>query len=301
MELRQLATFRTVAETLNFTRAAAALGYVQSSVTAQIQALEEELGTPLFDRLGKRVTLTEAGRRLLVYAEKMVSLAEEARAAVCDGAEPMGTLTISAPETLCTYRLPGLLREFRSRYPQVRLLLRPAPFAELRRLVAEGVLDVAFTLEEPAPSPTSLHVEALLTERLMLIAPPEHALAARQRVVAADLDGEPVLVTETGCSYRNLFERVLAAGGVRPATTLEFSSIEAIKQFVMVGMGVAVLPEVTVAADIAEGRLAALRWAGDELRIVTQMVWHKDKWFSPALAAFLATTREVLAGAVQAA
>jgi DNA-binding transcriptional LysR family regulator len=301
MELRQLATFRTVAATLNFTRAAEALGYVQSSVTAQIQALEEELGMPLFDRLGRRVMLTDAGRRLLIYADKMVNLAEEARAAVCEGKEPMGTLVISAPETLCTYRLPGLLREFRTRYPRVRLVLRPAPFSELRRLVAEGALDVAFVLEEPAPSPASLRVEPLLTEALVLIAPPEHPLAARRHVVAADLEGEQMLLTETGCSYRNLFERVLAASGVRPVATLEFSSIEAITRFVMVGMGIAVLPEVTVAAAIAEGRLAALRWAGGELRIETQIIWHKDKWISPALAAFLETARDVLGSATRAA
>src|SRR5579859_875958 len=301
MELRQLATFRAVAETLNFTRAAAALGYVQSSVTAQIQALEEELGTPLFDRLGKRVLLTDAGRRLLAYADRMINLAEEARAVVGESTDPMGTLVISAPETLCTYRLPALLREFRSRYPRVRLLLRPAPFAEVRRLVAEGTLDVAFALEEPGPSSASLHVEPLLTEEIVIVAPPEHPFAARQRVVTADLEGEPLLLTEIGCTYRNLFERVLAAGGVRPAATMEFSSIEAIKQFVMAGMGIAVLPEVTVAADIAAERLVALRWAGDELRIVTQIIWHKDKWLSQALVAFLETAREVLAGTVRAA
>lgn len=301
MELRHLASFRTVAATLNFTRAAEALGYVQSSVTAQIQALEEELGMPLFDRLGKRVLLTEAGRRLVPYADKMVNLADEARAAVCESTVPMGTLVLTAPETLCTYRLPGLLREFRMRYPHVRLLLRPASFAELRRLVAEGVLDMAFVLEEPTSPSASLHIESLVTEALVLVAPPEHPLAARERVVAADLEGEPVLLTETGCSYRNLFERALAAGGVRPTTALEFSSVEAIKQFVMAGMGIAVLPEVVVAADLAAGRLAALAWAGEELRVVTQMLWHRDKWVSPALAAFLEMARELLAGAARAA
>src|SRR2546421_3651462 len=105
MDLRQLNTFRLVATTLSFTRAAAALSYAQSSVTAQIQSLEDELGVQLFDRLGRRVALTDAGLRLLRYADRLLDLAEEARAAVADGGDPLGSLCISAPETLCIYRL----------------------------------------------------------------------------------------------------------------------------------------------------------------------------------------------------
>src|SRR5688572_33360569 len=98
VELRQLETFRAVATGLSFTRAAAALGYAQSSVTAQIQALEAELGARLFDRLGRRIALTDAGERLLEYADRLLTLAAEARAALVDGAEPAGTLTVGAPE-----------------------------------------------------------------------------------------------------------------------------------------------------------------------------------------------------------
>src|SRR5437667_9141173 len=120
MELRQLTTFRMVATTLSFSRAAQILNYVQSSVTTQIQVLEEELGVRLFDRLGKRVALTDAGKRFLPYAEKILSLSEEARQAVADEEVPTGSLTISASETLCTYRLPALLRQFHDRFPQVK-------------------------------------------------------------------------------------------------------------------------------------------------------------------------------------
>src|SRR5215210_5308545 len=117
MELRQLETFRAVAGPLSFTRAAVTLGYAQSSVTAQIQALEAELGVALFDRLGRRVALTEAGQRLLEYADRLLSLADEARAAVAEGAEPAGTLTVGAPETVLTYRLPRVLQRYRATFP----------------------------------------------------------------------------------------------------------------------------------------------------------------------------------------
>src|SRR5262249_39249177 len=138
MELRHLATFSALSRTLNFTRAATQLHYAQSSVTAQIQALEEELGTPLFNRLGRRVTLTDAGRRFLSYAERVLALVEEGRNALGSGEEMVGTLTLGAPETLCTYRLPALLHAYRTRYPAVHLSYRPAPVDDLRRRVGEG-------------------------------------------------------------------------------------------------------------------------------------------------------------------
>ncbi|NPV69593.1 MAG: LysR family transcriptional regulator [Firmicutes bacterium] len=294
MDVRELKTFRMVASTLNFTQAAAALGYVQSSVTAHIQALEEELGVRLFDRLGKRVALTGAGERLLKYADRVLALMEEARTAVSGEGDPAGSLVISAPETLCTYRLPSILHRFRQRFPQVRISFRPAPCANLRRLVGEGMLDLAFVLEESFES-VSLTVERLVVEPVDLIVPPGHRLASLQEVRAADLEGEPVLLTELGCAYRNQFERALIASGVYPSEALEFSSVEAIKQCVIAGIGVAVLPAVTVAAEISAGQLVALRWADHPIEVVTQMIWHKDKWISPALRAFVGVVHEVLA------
>lgn len=298
MEHRQLKTFGAVARALSFTRAAEGLGYVQSNVTAQVKALEAELGAPLFDRLGRRVVLTDAGRTLLGYAGRILDLHEEALAAVASaggtpGGEPAGSLTISAPETLCTYRLPRLLRRFGERYPGVRLTFRPVPCSDLKSAVAEGVLDAAFLLEEPARS-SVLELEALVEEPLLVLAPPDHPLAPSEGVGPADLDGERVLLTESGCSYRRIFERRLAEAGVEPARALEFDSVEAIKQCVIAGMGVAVLPAVAVEAELERGEIASLPWSGPELKVPTQVAWHKDKWVSPALGAFLSLSREML-------
>ncbi len=293
MELRQLATFRLVASTLSFSRTAQILNYVQSSVTTQIQVLEEELGVRLFDRLGKRVALTDAGMRFLPYAEKILSLSEEARQAVADEEVPTGSLTITASETLCTYRLPALLRQFHDRFPQVKLIFRPLPFTNLRRSVSEGIVDVAFVIDEPLHS-TTLVVEPLISEPLLILASPDHRLVQLPSIQSHNLEGEPFLLTEVGCSYRVLFERALNEDGVHLTTNLEFSSVEAIKQCVMAAMGIAFLPEITVAAEIAQGRLAPLNWKGHDFQVVTQVLWHKEKWLSPALNAFLTVTKEVL-------
>lgn len=286
MELRQLVIFRTLARTLNFTRTATALNYVQSNVTAQIQALETELGVRLFDRLGKRVALTDAGVRLLPHAEHVLESVEAMRAAVAEEQEPVGTLTISAPETLCTYRLPTLLHSMREQYPLVRVRFRPGPIADLRRQVSEGLLDVAFVLEEPVHS-TQLAVKSLLAEPIQLVAAPSHPFAQRACVEPADLEKETVLLTESGCGYRSMFEHALAEAGVQPAAIVEFSSVEAIKQCVMVGMGIAILPYIAVQAELNEGKMTILPWTRP-MQVMMQMIWHREKWLSPAFHAFLA-------------
>lgn len=299
MEHRQLRTFAAVAKELSFTRAAAELGYVQSAVTAQVKALEKELGVPLFDRLGRRVVLTDAGKDLLGYAVRMLDLSEEARATVSrggDGGGVAGTLAVGASETLCIYRLPGLFRAFRSRHPRVDFRFRPVPYADLKGLVGEGVLDVAFLLEEPVRE-KNLAAEALVREPLVLVAPPDHELAERSRVDYEHLAGEPMLSTEPGCSYRRAFERELAKRGVGPGRVLEFDSVEAIKRCVAAGLGVSVLPEVTVADELEGGKLAALDLAGPPLEVETQTVWHAGRWLSPAVEAFIRASREVLRSA----
>lgn len=295
MELRQLTIFRAVARMQNFTRAATSLNYVQSNITAQIHALEEELGVRLFDRLGgKQVVLTDAGRHLLEYAERLLDLAEEAQATVRVGGEPQGTLKIGATPTLCIYRLPQLLYTFRTHYPHVHLIFHPSPSSELRDLVRRGSIDVAYVFEE-AEREGAPGDEVLAQEPVWVLAAPDHPLVGRESVVPSDLAKMDLLLSEAGCCYRSLFERILSRASVYPATILEFGSIEAVKQCVMAGLGLTVLPAVAVAAELSQGRLLKLPWRGPDLSVVTHVVWHKDKWLSPALDAFLTLTREMLA------
>ncbi|AIQ11096.1 LysR family transcriptional regulator [Paenibacillus durus] len=295
MDLRQLTIFRAVAANLSFTKAASSLNYVQSNVTTQIHALEKELGVPLFDRLGgKQVVLTDAGCRLLQYAEQLLLLAEEAQATVSVKGEPQGTLRIGATETLCIYRLPSLLRRFRTMYPGVQVVFRPSPVTELRRLVHSGELDVAFVFDE-ADHSGGPGDELLAHEPVWVVAAPDHLLANNQTVVPADISKMDLLLTEAGCCYRSHFERILNRKGVYPRTVLEFNSIEAVKQCVINGLGVTLLTAVSVSAEISRGQLVKLPWRGPDLTVKTHLVWHKDKWLSPSLEAFLTLAREMLA------
>jgi DNA-binding transcriptional LysR family regulator len=310
VELRQVRTFRAVAEELSFSRAAAKLGYVQSSVSSQVGALEQELGVPLFDRLGRGIALTDAGEVMLAHSRKLLALAEQTKGAVVDAGvgsgEVTGSLTVSAPETLLTYRLPRLLALFHERHPKVRLSVRPSPIGRLvgsaRKAVEEGSVDVAFVLDGPLDERVrlaDLTVETLVKEDVAVIAPAFHALADSPAVLPQDLQAETVLLPEapeSGCAYRGQFERQLGSAHVVPAEAMEFQSIEAVKQCVAAGMGVSVLPTVTVSAELGTGKLAALRW-NEPFEVLTQMSWNEGRWQSPALRTFVEASRELFSSA----
>jgi DNA-binding transcriptional LysR family regulator len=215
----------------------------------------------------------------------------EARTAIAESEAQSGTLTLSAPETLCTYRLPPLLRRFRDIFPGVNVHLRSDMVATLSHSLNEGVAEIALIMAEPLLL-TRCHVEALAEEPLLLLTYPGHPLAGRAAVSFCDLQDEPLLLTEAGCGYRRVFEQAAASAGVRFANPMEFHSVEAIKQCVIAGLGLTLLPAFAVAGELAQGRLVSLPLSDHDLSISIQMVWHREKWLSPALATFLALVRE---------
>jgi DNA-binding transcriptional LysR family regulator len=293
VEIRQLEIFQALAEELHFTRAAARVHCVQSNVTTQIHALEEELGTPLFDRLAKRVALTDAGKRFLRHTGRILSTIDEARRTVSANSEPSGTLVIGSSESMLTYRLPEVLSQFRRQYPDVRLSFRPYVHDGLMQSIESGKLDLAICMVDTV-SQNRLRSLRLRTETLLFIVGPKDPLAAREKVQPQDLSRQTLLVTEPGCAYRSKLDRLLSRMNVQPLDTIEFSSVEAIKECVALGMGVALLPEVVAAEQLGRKRLRSLHWVGPTPDIATHVVWHKDKWMSPALRAFITQLQTTL-------
>jgi DNA-binding transcriptional LysR family regulator len=152
---------------------------------------------------------------------------------------------------------------------------------------------VAFLLAESIQA-ADLEAEALGVESLVVVAHPDHPLASRPVVYTRDMEGETLLLSRVDCSYRRSFQWILDQEKVRPATLLEFNSVSAIKQCVMEGIGITIVPEVSVAQDISQGRLAALKWEEGGLEVAVLMIWYKEKWLSPTLTAFMEMTREAL-------
>ncbi len=292
LELRLLATFEKVATRLSFTRAAADLAYAQSTVTAQVRALEQDLGVELFDRLGNRIRLTAAGERLLPYARRLLDLADEARAAAVAPGEPSGHLTVGTIESLTSYRLPPLFELFHHRYPKVRLSLRTTIGDETIDALRRGGYDLGF-LMEAGTEHAGLETAVLLPEPLALVAAPGNPLAGRP-LATAELCRATLLAVESGCAFRDRFEAELtAAAGGEPVSFREFGTVEATKRAAATGLGITLLPEVTVADALAAGTLQRLDWR-PSFTLHSQLAWRAGKQLTPAARLFVERTRQLL-------
>ena len=265
MDTRLLRTFREVARTGSFTAAAGALSYAQSTVTSHVQALEALARTPLVDRTPAGAALTPAGERLLRRAGELLELEEqmldEARAS---DAAPAGVVRLLAPESLCAYRLPAVIARVGARLPDVRLHLAPAPTSRATDELVRGRADLAVLLE-PRHESGRLLVHDLGPEPLTLVTGPQHPLRDRRRLRWPDLAATDVLLLEEGCCYSDSMVRGLAAAGAPVGALTRFGSVEAVKRCVASGLGVALLPSVSVADEVAAGSLVPLPFGAVEV------------------------------------
>jgi len=292
MELRQLETFVCVARRRSFTRAAEELHLTQPAVTRQIAALEAELKTPLFDRLGKSVPLTAAGEMLLRYAGQILRLTADAREAVAEvGLGASGRLAVGASTTLATYVLPRVLTRFRAAHPGVEVLIRTGVSAHITGLVLSGGVDLGLVTNEE-PTESALVLEPLGEYETVLVLAPEHALVARELVTASELVGQPLLLMEAGTNLRHYVDELFASTGVVLAPTMELDSVETIKRMVEVGLGISLLPRVAVETEVAAGTLVArpLQEAAHSRRSMA-LAWRPDKFRTAAMEAFIALLR----------
>ena len=282
MTITHLETFLKIAETQNFTAAAALLGYAQSTVTMQIKQLEEELGCLLFERLGKTVVLTAEGKKLCGYAERMMQLEREIRLEVTAAQEPSGTLRLGVSESLCYNRLPQVLLEYRKKYPRVEIQLSFIMHDTFPALLKTGALDVAYSLNPAADCPNLILLDDR-PESLGFFACPDHPLAKKKRIAERDLDGVPLLLTSHACSFRHMLLEDLAGASVVPQVALETSSKEILKQFAVSGLGIAFMPDMAAQAEVERGTLKKLSWTGNPFPVFSRVYVHKDKHVSPAI------------------
>jgi len=286
LDLKNLTTFVTIIHTGSFTAAAQHLGYAQSTITGQIKVLEESLQTCLFERIGRQAKLTTSGKILYRHALALLNIAKQAETEVKNPDTPNGQLLIGAPESLCAEILPALVKEYCQTYPQVDLQLRFDTCQNFRNALRKGTLDIALFLDEPLQD-RDLIVYQLFPEPMSLLASPEHPLSHVDTVLPKDLSGQALLLTEPGCSYRLLFEGMLRQYQITPHSILEISSIEVIRQFAVHGLGITFLSQRAVARELLVGSLIALSWQGPIFNIQAQLAYHRDKWLSPALQAFV--------------
>jgi DNA-binding transcriptional LysR family regulator len=240
VELTDLLTFSTVARLGGITRAADELNTVQSNVTQRVKALEAEIGTALFERHSRGMTLTGAGRRLLPYAQRMAALSREALLAARDDGEPKGPL---AMETTAAVRLPSLLAEFHRRFPAVRLSLRTSTTAELVAGVLNGTFDGAF-VAGPIDH-AELDATVAFREELVLVTARRWQSLAALRAGTQE-SGPTALVFRTGCTYRQRLEQVFSEFGWPSSARFELGTLDGMIGCVAADMGVTMLPRAVV-------------------------------------------------------
>ena len=254
MDLRHLLTFRAVLREGSFLKAARALRLAQPTVTLHIQELEEDVGLQLFDRRGRSRPPTAAGeelaRRALPILDAVESL-ERAMAELRDGRS--GLIHIASIEPTASRRITPLLGRLRRERPALRVRLEVSGTAGVSRSVARGEAD--FGICSAPPAELGLRFEPVFSEEMTLLIPRRHRLARAKPLRAADLEGEPLLVTEQGCSYRGAIEAAFQKRGVRPRWVLETGSVETLREAVRQRLGIALLPTLSV-TPAPEGTVA---------------------------------------------
>lgn len=286
MELKQLKSFIVAAETLSFSKTAEILNFAQSSISDQIRSLEEEFGCKLFERLGRNICLTEQGNKLLPYAEKILSLHDEAKDSIIGGKIPTGSLTIATAETLCVFRLPDLFKEYCSLYPDVNVRLKIGNCEDFPDMIRKNKIDIGFVLDNERVYPDIIS-RTLFHEPLIVVASNTEPLTQKDVVEMDEFEGKNLVLTQRGCSYRASFEEFLSSVDVAPSSIFELESIEAIKQYAASGFGIAFLPRIAVEKEIENGQLVEIKYNGPKFYTSAQVIYHKDKWISPALQAIL--------------
>jgi len=281
VSLRQLQVFRAVARHRSFSRAAEELVISQPAVSAQIKALEQVLHVPLFQRTSRGVELTEAGRQLLPYAERMLDLLEEAIATVHElRAAQRGRVRVAASTTAGIYVVPKALGAFHRAYPGVELSLDVLNrYAVHQRLLA-GDADLAIMglIEDPQ----DLEIAEFLPNELVVIASPRHPLVRRHQIPLEEIAREPFLVREIGSGTRSDTERIFADAGLPLRVAMELRSNGAIKQAVAADLGVAIMPRDAIGLELETGRLVVLDVQGFPVRRWWSLVRRAGRPVSPA-------------------
>lgn len=286
MELRQLITFSKITHLKSFMKAAENLWYAQSTITTQIQLLEKELGIKLFEKIGRSMELTSKGLIFLEYAEKIINLANEAKEAIDDRETPKGTLKIGVVESLCTIKLPELLKDFHIKYKEVEVIIKIGTCTDLHSMLKNNSVDLIFTLGELIKDQDLISC-ICYKEEMAILASPLNKLKDKFKLTLRDIKDESLIVTEKGCSYRSVFESMFHKEGLHPHLALEIGSIETIKSFVMNNLGITLLPIMTVEDELSKGNLVKLDLIGCEFNMMTQILYHRNKWLTPAMDAFI--------------
>lgn len=291
MNLNQLRVFQSAAKLLNFTRAAEELHLTQPGISKHLKELEEYYGARLFDRLGKKIVLTQAGEALLEATTAAFNLLDSAKNRIDDlNNLTTGKLVIGACNTIATYILPDKLVQFRQRYPIIEINIEFKAETAYSRQIMEKVLDnsVELGLVGQYYADPRLLVKPFMIEPVVLIVSPRHPWATRKSGARlSELAQQTVLLANRGSGTWRIVEGLLAKKGVQLGRTIELGTSEGVKRAVAANMGVALLSRHVLGHELADGSITTVPLAGGEPSRELYLIQHKDRYLSRAARAFV--------------
>ncbi len=292
MEIKNLESFRMVAELRSFTRAAETLGFTQSTISFQIRQLEEELGVPLFERNNRTVTLTNEGRRLLPIAHDILRLSAEAIHIGGERDTPEGLVRLGIAESLAGWQMREKFARFHERYPLIHLQLITGSTVDTFLRLQRNEVDLVYTLDrKTSDSRYTVALEAAVN--MHFVARFDHPLAQRRRITAAELLETDLLLTEKDMSYRALLDEALSVHGSESEPIMEAGDTHLICELLRQGVGVSCLPDFVVEEDIRQGTLTVLDVPDIRLSVWRQLLYNKNKWVSPEMQCVISLLREM--------
>ena len=278
MDLQTLVFFKTVAECGSFSAASHKLKYAQSNISTKIIRLENDLGTTLFYRNNKGVTLTPKGKLFLDYTDEMLRLLKTAETALKDNAEASGSLTIGSLETITQTYLPRLLSNYHKNNPKVQLTIKTGTSSELAEAVLNRTLDAAF-ISGPAKHP-NLVSKKYKTEKLLL------ATASDSKATLQTLQNETLLVFPNGCYYRHLLGQLLHDNNIVPKQVIEYDSIGAIIASLCAGLGISLLPSSVLSEYKKHNMLNTIEVDECYALVDTYFIYRSDYYLTTAFSHF---------------
>ncbi|MCQ3802733.1 MAG: LysR family transcriptional regulator [bacterium] len=292
MELSQLQSFIEAANSGSFRGAARAMYLSQPSLSGRIRALERELRTPLFHRLGRGVRLTEAGEAFRPFVEQALETLDNGKEAVRNTQESQRrTITIGSARIIGTYILPPTLERFQRRYPGVAARIRTGRSSDVIGMVANGVVDIGLSRGLDHPEVFSIH---LYDEPIVLATYPDHPFAERGYAYIWEVARQPLILYDPSSTYFLLINQACREAGIVPQIETMLDNIEATKRMVALGLGISFLPHSAILSEIEQGTLRYIELQGDQhVHLPTHVLVRRAQHYSAPLLDFLRLLREI--------
>lgn len=286
MDFGQIEAFTQVATHNSFSRAAEVLQLTQPSITARIQALERELGEELFERGGRGVKLTDAGRVFLPYVEHILQLLQEGRDAVEEVRNvQLGSLRLGSAITISTYVLPEILHHYRQEFPGVEVLIRTGRSEQVMAMLLSDEVQVGIIRALSAPD---IETIPLYDDEIVLVAYPQHRFAQNGEATIGEAAREPIVLFDRGSSYYGMIHDVFRKAAVIPNVAMELDSLEATKRMVEQGLGIALVPVATVQRELEQEMLVRVNLTDVEpIKRPISLVYRKNRKRSRTVQAFI--------------